>query len=116
MEEGCPPGIFMDFQLVLNVSNDHAKYLLNTLGIRVQKGERFKSGNLVAGLYENYSVRLDKYTETGRTVLCLIIPDECNHFSHCSLSNFPAIFILISTSHVHGIWMQRSRGHRMPYY
>lgn len=70
----------LDFQLVLNVSDEHAKYLLNTMGMRVQNGEQFKSGDHVNGLYEDCSVRLDEYQESGRTVLRLIIPDENNRF------------------------------------
>ena len=54
--------------------------ILNTLGLRVQSGERFRSGDMVSGIYEDCDVRLDEYEETGRKVLRVIIPDANNIF------------------------------------
>jgi len=69
-----------DFQLVLNVKPEEIGRLLNTMGQRVQKGEKFKSGDMVKGLFLDCDVRLDLVFETGRGVLRLIIPDADNIF------------------------------------
>lgn len=70
----------LDFQMVLNLPQEHICYLLNTLGRRVQNGETFHDGDMVSGLYEDCSIRLKKVREAGRDVLRLIIPDKCNRF------------------------------------
>ncbi len=69
-----------DFQMVLQLPPDHIGYILNTLGLRVQAGERFKDGDLVEGIYLDCPIRLDEYEETGRQVLRVIIPDKNNIF------------------------------------
>lgn len=69
-----------DFQVVLNLPPEHIGYLLNTMGRRVQNGERFAPGQLVFGLYEDCPIRLEKFRETGRDVLRIIIPDKKNRF------------------------------------
>ena len=48
----------LDFQMVLNLPQEHICYLLNTLGRRVQNGETFHDGDMVSGLYEDCSIRL----------------------------------------------------------
>ena len=58
-----------DFQVVLNFPKEHIAYLLNSMGKRVQNGEKFSPGDLVTGIYE-----------TGRDVLRIIIPDRHNQF------------------------------------
>lgn len=76
----------MDFQMVLFLSPEEVSRILNTLGLRVQAGERFHNGDLVSGIYEDCNIRLDEYEETGRTVLRVIIPDKYNVFpeeEHC---------------------------------
>ncbi len=69
-----------DFQMVLNLPQEHICYLLNTMGMRVQGGETFHDGDMVSGIYEDCSIRLKKVRETGRDVLRLIIPDKHNRF------------------------------------
>lgn len=69
-----------DFQMVLRVSDREIMRILNTLGLRVQAGERFLPGDLVSGIYEDCDVRLDEFEETGRNVLRVIIPDKNNIF------------------------------------
>ena len=69
-----------DFQLVLNYSHQEIARILNTMGLRVQSGERFKAGDLVEGIYEDCPVRLDEAQECGRTVLRVVIPDKYNIF------------------------------------
>lgn len=68
----------MDFQMVLRVSNTEIMRILNTLGLRVQSGEKFKAGDYVSGIYEDCDVRLDEFWETDRSVLRVIIPDKNN--------------------------------------
>lgn len=69
-----------DFQVVLNFPKEHIAYLLNSMGKRVQNGEKFSPGDLVTGIYEDCPIRLDLYRETGRDVLRIIIPDRHNQF------------------------------------
>ena len=68
----------LDFQMVLFLPTEEIGRILNTLGLRVQSGERFRSGDMVSGIYEDCDVRLDEYEETGRKVLRVIIPDANN--------------------------------------
>ena len=70
----------LDFQMVLLLPTEEIGRILNTLGLRVQSGERFRSGDMVSGIYEDCDVRLDEYEETGRKVLRVIIPDANNIF------------------------------------
>ena len=70
----------MDFQIVTQYPMKQIAYILNTLGARVRDGEHFAAGDMVAGIYEDCSVRLDEYEETGRKVLRVIIPDKHNRF------------------------------------
>ena len=76
MEKYC----HMDFQMVLFLPPEEIMRILNTLGLRVQAGERFHDGDMVSGIYEDCDIRLDEYEETGRTVLRVIIPDKYNVF------------------------------------
>lgn len=70
----------LDFQVVLPLPAKHICYLLNTIGKRVQSGEKYHSGNLVDGIYEDCPIRLQQFRETNRDVLRLIIPDKNNLF------------------------------------
>ena len=70
----------LDFQMVLFLPTEEIGRILNTLGLRVQSGERFRSGDMVSGIYEDCDVRLDEYEETGRKVLRVILPDANNIF------------------------------------
>lgn len=58
-----------DFQMVLRTSNEEICRILNTLGLRVQQGERYFDDAYVTGIYEDCSVRLQEFEETGRKVL-----------------------------------------------
>lgn len=69
-----------DFQVVLRMPDKDISYVLNTFGLRVQNGERFKAGDLVEGIFLDCSVRLDEFEETGRKVLRIMIPDRSNVF------------------------------------
>lgn len=70
----------LDFQLVLNYPHQEIARILNTMGLRVQSGERFKAGDIVEGIYVDCPVRLDAAQECGRNVLRVVIPDKYNRF------------------------------------
>lgn len=70
----------LDFQMVLNYPHQEIARILNTMGLRVQSGERFKAGDIVEGIYEDCPVRLDAAQEGGRNVLRVVIPDKYNRF------------------------------------
>lgn len=64
-----------DFQFVLYLDPKTIMYLLNSMGLRVQGGERFKAGDIVSNIIEGYDIRLDEFEETGRKVLRVIVPN-----------------------------------------
>lgn len=70
----------MDFQVVLELPPEDIAFILNTLGQKVQAGERFRDGQYVSGIFEDCDIRLDVFEETGRDVLRVIIPDNNNIF------------------------------------
>lgn len=69
-----------DFQMVLRLPPEEIGRILNTFGLRVKSGEKFKDGDMVSGIYEDCDVRLQEFDETGRKVLRVIIPDADNIF------------------------------------
>ena len=69
-----------DFQLVLRRPVEEIARILNTMGLRVQRGERFQAGDYVSGIYEDCDVRLDGFEECDRKVLRVIIPDRHNRY------------------------------------
>ncbi|MEE1503104.1 MAG: DUF4262 domain-containing protein [Acutalibacteraceae bacterium] len=70
----------LNFQVVLNFGPNEVGRILNTLGLRVQAGEKFKDGDMVKGIYEDCDVRLTEFEETDRKVLRVVIPDQLNTF------------------------------------
>ena len=70
----------LDFQIVLSLPPREIARILNTLGCRVQDGERFCHGRYVSGIYADCDIRLDEFQETGRKVLRVIIPDRHYRF------------------------------------
>ena len=86
-----------DFQLVIHMPPQEMGYVLNTLGLRVQAGERYQSGDLVDGIFEDCSIRLDEVEECGRKVLRVIIPDSQNRFPEDPECDYPYSFQLIPT-------------------
>ena len=86
-----------DFQLVIHLDPEMMGYILNSLGLRVQAGERFKAGDLVEGIFEDCPVRLDEFEESGRKVLRVIIPDSRNRFPEDSTCEYPYSYQLVPT-------------------
>lgn len=87
----------LDFQLVLMLPSEEIGRILNTLGLRVQSGERFHVGDMVSGIYEDCDIRLDEHEETGRKVLRVIIPDKYNVFPEDSSCMTPYNLQLLDT-------------------
>ena len=87
-----------NFQMVLHLSDSDIGYILNTLGLRVQAGERFQSGDLVEGIFEDCPVRLDSFEESGREVLRVIIPDAENRFPEDPDCAYPYSYQLLPTN------------------
>lgn len=88
----------LDFQLVLHVSDQDFGYILNSLGLRVQAGEHFNSGDLIEGIFEDCPVRLDEVEESGRRVLRVIIPDSQNRFPEDPACEYPYSYQLVPTN------------------
>ena len=87
----------LDFQMVLALPLEEIMRILNTLGLRVQSGERFSPGDMVSGIYEDCDVRLDEYEENGRRVLRVIIPDADNIFPEDASCKAPYCLQLMKT-------------------
>lgn len=64
-----------EFQFVLLLEPKMITYILNCMGLRVQRGERFKAGDIVSEVIEGYNIRLDEFDENGHKVLRVIVPD-----------------------------------------
>ena len=79
----------MDFQLVIQYSDEKICYLLNRFGLKVQQGWQFRDGDTVTGIFEDCDIRLKEFDECGRKVLCLIIPDEKNMFPDDEGCSYP---------------------------
>ena len=69
-----------EFQFVLNIGSDKVLPILNTLGLMVQDGKRFKAGDTVSGVLLDRDIRLFEATNNGKKILRVIIPDQHNHF------------------------------------
>ena len=87
----------LDFQMVIHMAPEDMSYVLNTLGLRVQSGERFQAGDMVEGIFEDCPVRLDEFEECGRKVLRVIIRDSQNRFPEDPECDYPYNYQLIPT-------------------
>lgn len=71
----------LNFQIVLAMDPQIIGYILNDMGLRVQSGVKFKSGDVISdALAGGYNIRLLEVEETGRKVLRILLPDENNRF------------------------------------
>ena len=71
----------MEFQLVLDYEQREIMRLLNTIGMRVAEGERFKNGDIIEGLYLDCSIMLREFPDIdGKPLLRLIVPDKNNRW------------------------------------
>ena len=83
---------------VLNCSDQEIGRILNTLGLRVQAGERFHNGDLVEGIFLDCPVRLQEFDEGGRTVLRVVIPDGKNRFPEDTNCEYPYTCLLYTSA------------------
>ena len=70
----------LEFQCVLNIGQSMIMYILNSLGLRVQSGEKFKSGDSVSEIIKDYDIRLKEVESDGKKLLRVILPDANNKF------------------------------------
>ena len=69
----------LEFQVVIDYGPEEVGRLLNTMGKRVQNGERFKNNDVIKGLYLDCDVYLWKMSDaSGKQILRLIIPNKEN--------------------------------------
>ena len=78
--------------MVLRTNPKDIGYILNTLGMRVQNGEKFKAGDMVSGIFLDCDIRLDEFEECDRKVLRVIIPDGKNRFPEDPNCDYPYSF------------------------
>lgn len=69
-----------DFQVVLKFPPMVASHILNSFGTLVTNGVIFEPDDMVQGIFADCPVCLKEYTEMGRKVLRVIIPDQNNRF------------------------------------
>ena len=71
----------LNFQIVLALDSYTCGTILNNIGLRVQTGEKFKSGDILSDvLADGYSVQLVEVEEAERRVLRIMLPDPENRF------------------------------------
>ncbi len=68
----------LDFQIVLDIGDKTSGCILNSLGLRVQAGEKFYAGQVLDDVIMDYKVKLIKAEDDGREVLRVVLPD-INH-------------------------------------
>ena len=90
-----------DFQMVLNLPNSEIGRILNTFGSMAQSGRRFHDGEYVLGIYEDCSVRLMEFTECGRKVLRVVIPDKHNVYPENPACELPYSLQLLETDELY---------------
>ena len=97
-----------DFQMTLAYPMQEIGRILNTMGLRVQAGERFQNGDMVSGIYEDCDVRLSEFEETGRMVLRVIVPDAHNRFPEDHDCEHPYSLQMLTTDFIYrkGGWSE----------
>lgn len=78
-----------EFQVVLDLGDSRIAFLLNRLGSMVKEGRRFKSGDLVSGIIDDYDLQLFELADDAGKVLRVIIPDKNHHFPEDLNCEFP---------------------------
>ena len=87
----------MDFQMVVQYSDESICRILNTFGLWVQQGRKFNDGDVVSGVFEDCTVRLEEFDECDRKVLRIIIPDKHNVFPNEKGCMYPYIVQVLET-------------------
>lgn len=66
----------LDFQIALSLPKNVYSYIFAELVERINDDKIFTDGMIVDDLLEKYNVKFLKYTESGRDVMRIIIPDR----------------------------------------
>ena len=73
-----------NFQVVLDVGDEIACYIINSLCERVRDGQTqgasMGSGDIITGIYSQYPLKLAQAWEGGRQVLRVLLPDDEGRF------------------------------------
>ncbi len=91
-----------EFQIVLQIDHKMVTYILNSLGVRVQTGKKFQSGDSVSEILQGYDIRLQEFFEGEESVLRVLLPDPNGKFpddAECdciySMQNLPLKELMI---------------------
>ncbi len=79
----------LNFQLVIEYSQEEIMRILNTLGCMVRDGRKFQDGELVEKIYEDCKIRLDKRIEEGEEFFRVVVPDKNNLFPEDKNCGYP---------------------------
>ncbi|RSK49701.1 DUF4262 domain-containing protein [Bacillus canaveralius] len=66
----------MDFQIVLNMDPEVANDVFYTLIDYINSGRKFEEGKEYSNILEGYKIAFKQYSEMGRNVLRVLLPDE----------------------------------------
>lgn len=73
-----------NFQVVLDVGDEIACYIINSLCERVREGHTqgvsMGSGDVITGIYSQFPLKLVQASEGGRSVLRVLLPDDEGRF------------------------------------
>jgi len=70
----------MDLQLVIPINMQTASGLFHTVAKNIKKGKTYQAGKLYDDVIRNYFVKFENFTDKGRPVLRMILPDEKGFF------------------------------------
>ena len=90
-----------EFQVVIDAGPKEVARLLNTMGLRVKDGEKFRPGDLVSGLYEDCQILVYPEMEGNRELLRLVIPDAEKRFPSDTNCAYPYCSQLRPTSRLY---------------
>lgn len=85
-----------EFQIVLNIDFNAAGYLLNSLGLLVKEGRRFKAGETVSGI-GLCDLTLFEAVDNGKPVLRVILPDPSYRLPNDENCDYPYNLQYLST-------------------
>jgi hypothetical protein len=84
-----------DLQICLPVPDDNVIHTIHDIFHKtvneIKKGKKFKSGDIVPDIIENYHVLFINAIESRRTILRIIFPDENGNLSKKIMNNFFAL-------------------------
>ena len=109
-----------EFQTVLHIGEYKVAYILNTLCSMVQKGRRFKSGEVVSNVIANYDLQLFETSDNGEKLFRVVIPDAYNHFpddkdceNYYNLQHLDTEDLYVNKQNVGRIFENNTKGKRI---